>query len=284
VNVLTWAIAGAGVATLLALLLRQRRPAAALPLADAPSFRRAARRSATLWLALVTVLAAVLALIVGLLAGTGSGPRPLLRSGTAAIVVVDVSSSTRSAAKSISRVLGTLTSDPRRRLGLVVFSNAAYDALPPSTPADGLKGWLDRFAREKPSTSPWASFSSGTAISTGLVLAHRLLHRDHVVKPHVVLVSDLVDTESDVPKLQAVIARYQREGIDLRIVKVERHPSRQAPNLAFLEHAASATVDAGRPSGGDSRLPLLATLVAAAALLAAGYELAFHPFTWRPAT
>jgi hypothetical protein len=254
-----------------------------LPLADSPSFRGAVRRSSTLWLALVTVLAAVVALIAGL-AGAGTGPRPLLPSGSAAIVVVDVSSSTRSAAKFISRVLGPLTSDPRRRLGLVVFSNAAYDALPPSTPADGLKGWLDRFAGETPGTSPWASFSSGTAISTGLVLAHRILRRDHVAKPHVVLVSDLVDTASDVPKLQAIVARYEREAVDLKIVKVRPHSSRQAPNLAFVEHAASATVAADSANGGDPRFALLAILVAAAALLAAVYELAFHPLTWRPAT
>lgn len=282
-NVVIWAIAGAGVAATVALLLRQRRTAAVLPLADAPSFRGAVRRSSTLWLALVSVLAAVLALIAGL-AGTGTGPRPLVRSGSAAIVVVDVSSSTRAAAKSISRILGSLTSDPRRPLGLVVFSNAAYVALPPSTPADGLAGWLDRFARETPKTSPWASFSSGTAISTGLVLAHRLLRRDHVVKPHVVLVSDLVDTESDVPKLQAVVARYEREAIDLTIVKVRSHSSRQAPNLAFVEHAASATVAAGGSSGAGPPLALLAGLVAAVALLAALHELAFHPFTWKPAT
>ena len=281
-NVLAWAIAAALVAVTLALLLARRGTATVLPLADARSLRRAARRSSVLWLALVAVLAAVLALFAGLARG-GTGSRPLLPSGSAAIVVVDVSSSTRSAAKSVSRILEPLTSDPRRRLGLVVFSNAAYVALPPSTPASGLQGWLDRFARETPRSNPWASFSSGTAISTGLVLAERLIRRDHVAQPNVVLVSDLVDTQSDVPKLQAAIGRYGREGIDLKIVKVEAHAARLAPNLGFVERAASATVAASRPSAGGPPLALLAALVAVAALLAAVYELAFHPFTWGPA-
>lgn len=254
-----------------------------IPLADAPSLRGAARRSWLLWLALVGVLAAVLALVAGL-ARTSTGPGPLLPSGSAAIVVVDVSSSTRSAAQFISRTLMPLTNDPRRRVGLVVFSNTAYEALPPSTPSDGLKGWLDRFARETPKSSAWASFSSGTAISTGLVLAHRLLRGAHVANSHVVLVSDLVDTQSDVPRLQAITARYEREGIDLKVVKVTAHAARQAPDLGFVERAASTTVEPSRADGGVSRLAVLAALVAAAALLAAAHELAFHPFTWRAAT
>lgn len=254
-----------------------------IPLAEAASFRGAVRRSALLWFALVAVLAAVLALVAAL-ARAGSGAGPLLPSGSSAIVVVDVSSSTRSAAKFIARTLMPLTRDPHRRVGLVVFSNAAYEALPPSTPSDGLAGWLDRFARGTPRSSPWAPFSSGTAISSGLVLADRIVRREQVAKPHVVLVSDLVDTQSDVPKLEAVTARYQREGIDLRVVKVEAHSSRQAPDLGFVERAASATVQPSRSAAGVPHLLLLAALVGAAALLAAAYELAFHPFAWRAAT
>lgn len=254
-----------------------------IPLADARALRGAVRRSSLLWLVLVAVLAAVLALFAGL-ARTGTGPRPLVPAGSAAVVVIDVSSSTRSAARFISSTLEPLTRDPSRQVGLVLFSNTAYEALPPSTPVDGLKGWLDRFARETPKTSPWASFSSGTAISSGLVLAHRLLRSAHVATPHVILVSDLVDTGSDVPELQAIVARYQREAIDLKIVKIRSHAARRAPDLGFVERAASATVEPARSGGGAPRLALLAALVAAAALLAAVYELAFHPLTWRPAT
>jgi VWA domain-containing protein len=278
-----WTVVAAGVATVVTLLLLRRRTPAKLPLADAASLQGSARRSSALRLALVVPLAAVLALLAVQARG-GTGSRPLLPSGSAAIVVVDVSSSTHAAAKSISRVLQGLTKDPRRRVGLVVFSNAAYVALPPSTPADALKGWSDRFARNAPGTNPWASFSGGTAISSGLVLARRLVRRDHVVHPHVVLISDLVDTESDVPRLQEVVARYQREAIDLKIVKLGRGSSRQAPNLAFVERAASATVEPAPTGGGDARLILLAALVGTAALVATVHELAFHPFRWRAAT
>ena len=79
---------------------------------------------------------------------------------------IDLSGSTRPASKAIARVLLGLTRDPSRHLGLVVFSDTAYEALPPSTPVDGLKGWLDLFAHDRPRNYPWTpSFSSGTAIS-----------------------------------------------------------------------------------------------------------------------
>lgn len=279
-----WALAAAGGATVATLLLLRRRTPPVLAVADAPSLHGSARRSSTLWLALAAPFVAVLALLAVQARG-GTGLRPLLPSGSAAIVVVDVSSSTHAAAKSIARVLQSLTNEPRRPVGLVVFSNAAYVALPPSTPADALKGWVDRFARNAAGTNPWGSFTGGTTISSGLILAQRLIRRDHVVKPHVVLISDLVDTASDVPRLQEVVAGYQRHAIDLRIVKLGRgSASRNAPDLAFVERAASARVEADRTGGGDGRLVLLAALIGIAALVAAVHELAFHPFAWRAAT
>jgi hypothetical protein len=284
VSAVVWAVAAASVAAALAVLLRGRRTAAVLPLADARSLHGASRRSSVLWLALVATLAVLLALSAAL-AWSGTGSRPLLSPGSDAVVVVDVSSSTRSASNSIARILRGLTNDPRRRLGLVVFSNAAYEALPLSTPVEGLKGWLERFAAKTPRLHPWATFSSGTAISTGLVLARRLLLRAHVVKPHVVLVSDLDDAPSDVPMLQTVVAQYQRQAIDLRVVRVKRHSgSLRAPDLGFVEQAASTTVAAGSPDSGGAWLALGAVLAAAAALAAALHELAFHPFAWGTAT
>ena len=72
------------------------------------------------------------------------------------------------------------------RYGLVVFSNVAYEALPPGSPASALRPLIRYFtvptARRRPGaaaplpTNPWTlSFSSGTRISAGLDLAHRIL-------------------------------------------------------------------------------------------------------------
>ena len=261
-----------------------------LPLPDAGSLASTARLSWALWGALAATLLAALLVFVAQSRGDATGGQ-LLAPGEDAVVVLDLSSSTRSAAKPIARVLRTLTGDPQRRLGLVVFSNSAYEALPPSTPVDGLAGWLDRFARTPPADYPWSSFTGGTTISSGLVLARRMLRRDHVVAPHVVLVSDLVDPPSDLERLQTTVAQYQREGIDLRIVTVRppRQPRSagvpaQLPNATFVERAASATIDPTRSGGGSGRLPVLLALVGALAVLAALYELLFHPLTWKAGT
>jgi len=205
--------------------------------------------------------------------------------------VIDLSGSALPASKGIGRVLLALTRDPRRHLGLVVFSDTAYEALPPSTPVDGLRGWLELFSGGDPWNYPWApSFASGTTISSGLVLARKLVRRDHVAHPHIVLVSDLVDAESDLQRLETVTAQYQREGIDLRVIAVRpgAEPSvgtlAELPNATFVANAADLTVDPSRSPETDVGPIVLAVLVGVLGLLAAANELALQPLTWRSRT
>lgn len=289
---LAWiAAAGCLVAALAQLALSGRRRSAVLPLADVGSLGGARRRTWLLWSSLAGTLVAVLAVFV-VQARAQTPDSPILQPGADAVVVIDLSSSTRGSSKAIAHVLLGLTQDPKHHLGLVVFSDSAYEALPPSTPVDGLKGWLDLFAHDVPKNYPWTpSFSSGTVISSGLVLARRMIRRDRIRKPHVVLVSDLIDAAADLEKLETVVAGYQREGIDLKVVSVRRQgrtrpsgPLGQPPNASFVKRAASATVDPGRSGSTDTRLVVLLVLVAALGLLAALHELAFHPLSWRTQT
>src|SRR5262249_36029029 len=115
----------------------------------------------------------------------------------------------------------------------------------------------------------------------------RMLHRDHVSHPHVILVSDLADADPDLQKLATVVAEYQRERIDLRIIKVtpgvrpETGSASSLPNASFVADAASQVVDPTRPTG-SGMLPLvLALLVCLVAGLAVVNELVLHPLTWR---
>lgn len=286
---LAWIAAAVGVAAALAcLVLRGRDEQAVLPIADGGSLDRACRRTWLLWGALTAVTVAVLLAFV-LRARAQTTTAPILRPGADAVVVVDLSSSTRSSSKAIARVLLSLTRDPERHLGLVVFSDSAYEALPPSTPVDGLQGWLDLFAHDPPRIYPWTpSFSSGTVISSGLVLARQMLRLAGASDPHVVLVSDLIDAAPDLEKLETVVAGYQREDIDLKVVSVRRQPRArpsgplgQPPNASFVERAASATVVLGRSGATQTRLFVLVGLVGVLGLLTTLYELAFHPLTWR---
>lgn len=287
---LLWAAAAACLLAAFALLARSGRRQPALQLAGADSFGAARRRTRLLWSALAVSLVAVL-VAFAVQARAQPDEAPLLRPGADAVIVIDLSGSALPSSKGIARVLLTLTRDPRRHLGLVVFSDTAYEALPPSTPVEGLKGWLALFARGDAWTYPWApSFSSGTTISSGLVLARKLVRRDHVRHPHVVLVSDLADAESDLQRLGTVTAQYQREGIDLRVVRVQPGVEPPAgalgdlPNADFVASAADQVVDPARSHGNDAGPIVLGLLVGLLALLAAANELALQPLTWKART
>jgi VWA domain-containing protein len=287
VSALVWAAAAALLVAAVGMLVLRGRRDPLLQLGDGGTLDGARRRTRVLWGSLAAALAAVL-VVFAVQARAQPEAAPILAPGSDAIIVIDLSGSALPSSEGISRVLLALTRDPRRHLGLVVFSDTAYEALPPSTPVEGLKGWLELFRRGKTWEYPWApSFAGGTAISKGLVLARRLLARDHILHPHVILVSDLADSEADLQRLARTVAQYQRDGIDLRVIRVDpgTTPSTGSleglPNASFVAGAATQTID---PSGGSgtSALPiLLAVLVGLLALLAAANELAFHPLSWR---
>ncbi len=100
------------------------------------------------------------------------------------MVVLDLSASISS--DTFNRIGETLRKlvATNGRYGLVVFSNVAYEALPPGTPASALRPLIRYFtvpsphrpvARPHSPRTPELSFSSGTRISAGLDLAHRIL-------------------------------------------------------------------------------------------------------------
>jgi hypothetical protein len=261
-----------------------------LPLADSAALRAPARRTRLLGLALASVLVVLLLALAYVTRARTPGTNAL-PSGASAVVVLDLSGSTRSYPAPIEDTLRELTRDGRRHLGLVLFSDTAYEALPPETPVEGLRGWLDTFERSDSEHYPWTAFSGGTAISTGLAAARAAILRDHVAHPHVLLVSDLIDDESDVGKLQFVVGQYATDKIDLRVVSVtgldsdlSALASLQTHNAKFVADAASALIDPKAAEPTRAGLPAVAILVALLALVAALFELGFHPLSWRTAS
>jgi Mg-chelatase subunit ChlD len=284
---LLWVTVGAVLSAAVVLLVRRGRREPVLQIADAGALGTARRRTLLVWGSLA---AAILAALVVFVVQARAQPEeaPIVGAGSDALIVIDLSGSALASSEGISRVLLELTRDPRRHLGLVVFSDTAYEALPSSTPVDGLKGWLELFRTGNAWEYPWApSFASGTVISSGLVLARKLIRRDRIAHPHVVLVSDLADADPDLQKLATVVAQYQREHIDLRVIKVSPGASPETgsvsnlPNAAFVADAASEIVDPTRPGGSDMLPIVLAVLVCLVAALAAANELMLHPLTWR---
>ena len=110
----------------------------------------------------------------------------------------------------------------------MLFSDVAYEALPPGTPSAELKPLLRFFAPPNGGKgggippSPWQRwFTGGTNISNGLIDAEEMLHRDHVAHGSVVLISDLADDPSDLGPLASAVLYFQQAHIPLEILGLD---------------------------------------------------------------
>ena len=250
----------------------------AIPLADAARFRSLARRT--------TLVRAVLA--IGLLALLGATlaealrlreERRFLPAGSSGVIVLDVSASiSPDTYRRIQATVAELAAS-REHYGLVLFSDVAYEALPPGTPAAELAPlvrWFEPRSQEQSNArvrNPWsASFAGGTSISSGLARARSALRRDGIERGSVLLVSDLADDPTDLPALRRELAIYRREGIEARVVGLDPAlPDRQLYSRllgpdALLDDSGVA------PEGLDEPRTIIsadvaAGLVAAAAVL-----------------
>ena len=215
---------------------------AGIPLADAVELRRRARpaRLLTALLASAAIGCAVAALLVARSPGTHTLV-PLGRNADA-VLVLDLSASI--SADTFSRIAGTLRtlSASSGRFALVIFSDLAYEALPPGTPAVDLTPLVRFFTipRQRGSQAapnfppnPWAdTFTSGTSISSGMQLALQIALAQQP-RPTIVLVSDLDDNPADLPALGGVLADDRRDKVPVRVVGLNPSPE----DVAFFATA-----------------------------------------------
>ena len=215
-----------------------RGPALATSAAEelAPVARRLRRIRITLALAITGLLAAALLLARSAEARSTS----YFATGGEGIVVFDLSTSVDPVKyQRVQRVLNALAT-PATRIGLVVFSDSAYEMMPPGTRGEELRPLLRFFkpqrtpppptgpfqdTRDRPLPpslgiqSPWSgTFRGGTKISTGLRTARQIIRRDSIGNPTVLLISDLDDSPLDSYALTQELIRYQAEQIRLRVV------------------------------------------------------------------
>jgi hypothetical protein len=233
------------------------------------------------------------------------------------VVVLDVSSSVgdlvfREVANTLRGVVDTAGSSGR--VGLVLFSDVAQEALPPGTRAAALlpfirlfeplrergvraRGQIYRFTSPgaPPPTryplNPWfGRFSGGTQISTGLTAARQALERDAGGRGSILLVSDLAEAKEDAPTLTAELVRFSSEPeIDLRVVALPPATTAEMDRFRSLLGGRELVVSAGdleRRTGLEdssaSAFPVwMVLLVGALALALATNELAVTPLVWR---
>ncbi len=274
--------------------LRRVSRDAAIPFSDLSSLGAVARR--TRRLRLVLAFALVAALAVGVAEAPSQPGRHFLPADTVGIVVLDVSASiTPGTYYRIEQELDTLAAS-RERFGLVLFSDVAYEALPPGTPASELTPLLRFFAPPKGSKgaippSPWQQwFTGGTDISTGLFLAAQMLRRDHVVHGSAVLISDLADDPTDLAPLADAVLYFQQTNTPLEIVGL--NPT--TANAEFFKNllGAKAVIQTAKlPSSAQAsgKLSLIAAFPGGLAIAAIIVILLLtlnewwaEPLRWRP--
>jgi hypothetical protein len=231
-----------------------------IPYAGVASLGRLGARTTLIRAVLAAALVALILAAAAAARHPRSSAQPFVPPSAGGIVVLDLSASVTS--DTYSRIHESLAELIARggRYGLVVFSNVAYEAFPPGTPASALEPILRYFtvpgstaAGEQPAfpVNPWAaSFTSGTEISLGLDLARSIEVTNHVKHPAVVLISDLADDPNDFQRLDTVLSEYQAEGISLRVIALNADPNDLRRFQGLINKASSivaAKLSSGKP-------------------------------------
>jgi hypothetical protein len=196
-----------------------RRPA--VETHDASAFRR--NTLATRLIRAVLAIAAI-ACVAAAAASARSGDvrvQSVLSTRSTGIIVLDLSLSIQDVDyKRLRNALKHLIVADAP-VGLVIFSDAAYELLPPGTPAHELQPILRLLTppeRGQP-VNPWSdAFRGGTRISSALLLAQDMIERDHIQNPSVLLISDLETAPEDVQTLLQVLRSLRGKGVQVKIV------------------------------------------------------------------
>jgi len=205
----------------------------AIPLSDADAVRGALRRTTLVRIGLASLLVVLGAVAIWRAASLNPRPVAFLPANATTVVVLDQSKSVYIASyKPIAGMLRRLVAADVP-VGLVAFSDTAYEMLPPGAHGSELQPLLRFYTpghggkNVDPETlyaaNPWQDvFSGGTQISAGLDLARDLLHRDHIHNGTILLASDLETAGEDEPKLAEALVQIQRDrDVQLRVLPLE---------------------------------------------------------------
>jgi hypothetical protein len=202
-----------------------------IPIADSVALRRPLQRTTAVRLALAILLLLLTAFAVWRAAALNPRPVPFLDRRTTTIVVLDQSKSIYIGAyRRIASLLKVLV-DANAPVGVVAFSDTAYEMMPPGTHGSELAPMLRFYTKGRPGESdldpltlfpatPWGDvFSGGTKISAGIDLARSIAHRDHVRHATIVLASDLETAGEDEPKLALSLLAVKRDPtLDMKVL------------------------------------------------------------------
>jgi hypothetical protein len=234
-----------------------------------------------LGLALVATFLAAFAIAVS----RDARPNALLPAGTTGMIVLDLSGSTGPKAEVGELIRRIAATD--ERTGLVIFSDGAYEVLPPGTPGRDLVPMI-RFFTPGPDgavvADPWSSsFAGGTNVLAGIERALAALNANQVASGSILLVSDLEFVPEQIARLPALLTELQQTRVQVRILPVDARPEqrrffeRVLGADTFVDLGSATAIATGSASGrnlfrlAEDGMPWLFVFVAGAllALLAA---------------
>lgn len=198
----------------------------AVPLADLPRLHGHAQRTGAVRIVLALALAGTIALLFDVSRSAGAGRAAVFPQGTCTgVVVLDMSASI--SGPTYARVATTLRGivNANESIGLVMFSDTAYELLPPNSPPAALQQFIPYFTpiRYYGTTpifgqSPWDLFMGGTQIARGLDMGRVALRRAHIKCGALLLVSDLDDSNADQGRLEQEALLLRSKHLPVRIV------------------------------------------------------------------
>jgi len=233
-------------------------------LGDLPRLAQPAQRTTLVRVALALALAATLAGAVLLARSAGSGRAAVLPVGAkTGVIVADMSASVAGPPfeRDATVVRGLVAAN--QAMGLVMFSDVAYELLPPNSPPSALEQFVRFFvpvhvSKGQPvfAQSPWSQFSGGTRISTGLVAGEQALRRAGVRHGSLVLMSDLNDAQDDREPLVNVALALRRAHVPVRIVPINAAPQNVELFARLFGAGAFVSPRAFRHQGKQRVLPV----------------------------
>jgi hypothetical protein len=206
--------------------VRTLRSEPSVPLADLAGVHPAAQRTSLVRVVLAAALVGTFALLFLTARSAGAGRAAVFPQGVhTGVVALDMSASI--SGPTYARVATTLRGivNANQSVGLVMFSDTAYELLPPNSPPGALAQFIPyyipaRYYGGTPvfSQTPWDTFMGGTRVATGLEMARVALRRAGLRHGAILLVSDLDDSNSDQPSLEQEASTLRAQHIPLRIV------------------------------------------------------------------
>jgi hypothetical protein len=194
-----------------------------LPYGELAAIRRPLIRTRLLRAVLALALGCTFLVALAIAFSRDARPSALLPAGTTGMIVLDLSASTGAKAK-VGELFRRIAAS-NERTGLAVFSDGAYEVLPPGTPGRDLAPMM-RFFTPGPDGSliadPWSSsFAGGTNVLAGIERALESFSRDRIERGSILLVSDLEFVPDQIARLPALLTELRETSVQVRILPVD---------------------------------------------------------------